>query len=128
MQAVTALAQTGIEDEKRYHSQLKRYQSQMNTNFQKYSEEVSEERASIFQQGLPKEPYARRDRLIKIVEYRMNLSKNLLLEPPLNFTFQRLSFSETLARMWLDLCLLVLWIGVGLALALVALARCEVRP
>ena len=123
--AVTGLAQTGIEDEKQYHAQLKVHESQVGFNIQTLLE-ASQELPSL-SKSPPQEVYAYRKWRLELQADSLRLVKSLLLESQLSFLFKTLSFSETLYAIRIDLLLLVFWMGLGFVFATIAFAKCEVR-
>ncbi|MFQ6044496.1 MAG: ABC transporter permease, partial [Candidatus Poribacteria bacterium] len=127
--AATGLAQTSIEDEKRYQSQLKRHQSQLSANIKEIlmKGKRPEELPPIYTQSPPEEPHAYRDWKLKMNAYEMGFIVKNLFASQLNFTFEKLSLSETLRAILLDLSLLALWVGLGFASAMLALTKCEIR-
>ena len=128
--ATTGLAQTGIADETRYHQQLNRHQSTLRLGFKKWLETLMgtrpESRPAIYTQTPPHNPHLYRNWLMKIEEYEMGLMRNLF-GSQLGFPFEKLSLSDTLRAIWPDLLLLVLWIGVAFASAILVLMKCEIQ-
>ena len=84
-----------------------------------------EEQLPIYK-NLPQEPRALRDRLVKINSYEGETVRNII-KNELNFAFDLLSLPKTLNTIWLDLSLLVLWLGFSFAFAMLAIMKCEVR-
>lgn len=127
--AVTELAQTGIEDEKRYHSQLKGHQSQLSANIKEIlmKGKKPEELPPIYTQSPPEEAHAFRDWMLKIQAYEMGFIVKNLFASQLKFTFEKLSLSETLRAVLLDFLLLALWMGLFFVFAMLTLAKCEIR-
>jgi ABC-type transport system involved in multi-copper enzyme maturation permease subunit len=129
--AAVGLAQTGIEDEKRYYSQLEGYKSKLSADMKKALEEMQRrmqkgELPPTIPKRPPEEPRAYRDWWQKSSEYPYVPMKNVFASQ-LNLTFEKLSLSETLRAISLDLSLLTLWMGLGFAFAMLALAKCEIR-
>ena len=122
--AATGLAQTGIEDEKQYHAQLKGHESQLGSNIQTLLEASQQ---ILSQSKPPQEIYAYRKWRLKIQEDRFRLVKDLLLASQLNVTFETLPFLDSLHAIRIDLLLLTFWLGLGFAFAAMAFAKCEVR-
>ena len=123
--AATGLTQTGIKDEKQYHSQLKGHELQLGSNIQTLLEGSKQ---IISQSKPPQEIYAYRNWRLKVHEDRFRLVKNLLLASQLSVTFETLPFSDTLHAIRIDLLLLTFWLVLGFAFATIAFAKCEVRP
>ena len=128
--ATTGLAQTGIADETRYHRQLIQHQSVLRLGLKKWLEILMgtrpEARPLIYTQAPPRKPHLYRSWLMKIEEYEMEVMRNLLAVQ-LGFSFEKLSLSDTLGAIWSDLLLLVLWIGITFASALLVLTKYEVQ-
>ncbi len=122
--AATGLAQTGIKDEKQYHTQLKGHESQLGSNIQTLLEASKQ---ILSQSKPPQETYAYRKWRLKVQEDRFRLVKDLLLASQLSVTFETLPFFDTLHAIRIDLLLLVFWLGLGFAFAAIAFAKCEVR-
>ena len=122
--AATALTQTGINDEKQYHSQLKGHELQLGSNIQTLLEASQQ---ILSQSKPPQEIYAYRKWRLKIQEDRFRLVKNLLLASQLSVTFETLPFLDSLHAIRVDLLLLTFWLGLGFAFAAMAFAKCEVR-
>jgi len=128
--AATGLAQTSIEDEKRYYLQLEGYKSKLSNDMKKALKEMEKmekgELPPTISKSAPKEPHAYRDWLWKLSAYSSAPMKNLFASQ-LNFTFEKLSLSESLHAISFDLSLLALWMGLGFAFAMLALVKCEIR-
>jgi len=122
--ASAGLAQTGIEDEKQYHVQLKVHESQLGSNIQTLLEASQQ---ILSQSKPPQEVYAYRKWRLKVQKDRLRLVKSLLFASQLSFTFETLPFFETLYAIRIDLLLLAFWLGLGFAFAAMAFAKCEVR-
>lgn len=125
--ASTSLSQTGIEDEEFYHLQLVQHKSQLDTTIKETFAllQKPEEQPPIYK-NLPQEPRALRDRLVKINSYEGGTVRNII-QNELSFTFDLLSLPKTLNAIWLDLSLLVLWLGFSFIFAMLATVKCEVR-
>lgn len=125
--ASTSLAQTGIKDEEFYHLQLVQHKSQLDTTIKETFAllQKQEEQPPIYK-NLPQEPRALRDRLVKINSYEGGTVRNII-QNELSFTFDLLSLPKTLNAIWLDLSLLVLWLGFSFIFAMLATVKCEVR-
>jgi hypothetical protein len=123
--ATTGLAQTGIEDEKRYHSQLKQNEAQMSVEAKRLFEDAF--RGTGAGNPPPREDlHAYRAWLVKRDEITYNGFRDGY-SGMLNLTFRKSSLLETLQIIQLDLLLLVLWMGFGFVFATLAVVKCEVR-
>ena len=125
--AATGLAHTGIEDEQFYHLQLGQHQSQLDATIKEtFALLQKPEEQPLIYKNLPQEPRAHRDRLVKINSYEGQTVRNII-KNELSFTFDLLSLPKTLNAIWLDLSLLVLWLGFSSAFAMLAIVKCEVK-
>ena len=126
--AATGLAQTGIKDEQRYQLQLKQRASQLHDSAGSISSSVMASAAKLQSPTYiaSVSPYVYRN------EWNILLGKTLRalktqFTDLLGSKFEKFSLSESLQIIWLDLLLLVLWMGLNFGFALVAMAKCEVR-
>ena len=127
MHASTGLAQTGIKDEEFYHLQLGQHKFQLDATIKEtFALLQKPEEQPLIYKNLPQEPRALRNRLVKINAYEGGTVKNII-KNELSFTFDLLSLPKTLNAIWLDLSLLVLWLGFSFTFAMLAIAKCEVR-
>ena len=125
--ASTGLAQTGIEDEAFYHLQLGQHKSQLDATIKEtFALLQKPEKQPLIYKNLPQEPRALRHRLVKINSYEGGTVRNII-QNELSFSFDLLSLSRTLNAIWLDLSLLVLWLGFSFVFAMLATVKCEVR-
>ncbi|RKU07749.1 hypothetical protein C6502_16845 [Candidatus Poribacteria bacterium] len=125
--AATGLAQTSIEDEEFYHSQLVQHKTQLDATIKEtFALLQKPEKQPLIYQNLPQEPRALRDRLVKINSYEGGTVRNII-QNELSFTFDLLSLPRTLNAIWLDLSLLVLWLGFSFVFAMLAIMKCRVR-
>ena len=125
--ASTSLAHTGIEDEEFYHLQLGQHKSQLDATIKEtFALLQKPEEQPLIYKNLPQEPRAHRDRLVKINSYEGRTVRNII-KNELSFTFDLLSLPKTLNAIWLDLSLLVLWLGFSSAFAMLAIVKCEVK-
>ena len=125
--ASTGLAQTGIADEEFYHLQLGQHKSQLDTTIKETFAllQKPEQQPPIYK-NLPQQPHALRNRLVKINSYEGGTVRNII-KNELSFTFALLSLPRTLGAIWFDLWMLVLWLGITFAFAMLAIVKCEVR-
>ena len=125
--ASAGLAQTGIEDEEFYHLQLVQHKTQLDATIKEtFALLQKPEKQPLIYKNLPQEPRALRDRLVKINSYEGGTVRNII-QNELSFSFDLLSLSRTLNAIWLDLSLLVLWLGFSFVFAMLATVKCEVR-
>jgi hypothetical protein len=123
--ATAGLAQTGIEDEKRYDSQLKQNESQMSVEVKRMFDDAF----SGSGRGSPpprEDLHAYRAWLVKNDEYIYGNFRGGYSDMQ-SLTFGKSSLLETLHTVRLDLLLLVIWMGLGFVFATLAVVKCEVR-
>ena len=123
------LAQTGIEDEKRYQLQLKQRASHLHDSAGSISSSVmsSAQKLQSPTYIASVNPHVYRNEWKKVLGETLRALKTQFTQL-LNSTFKKFSLSETLQMIWLDLLLLVFWMALNFGLAVVAIAKCEVRP
>jgi len=123
--ATAGLAQTGIEDEKRYDSQLKQNEAQMSVEVKRMFDDAFS--GAGRESPPPREDlHAYRAWLVKNDEYVYGNFRSGYSEMQ-NLTFGKSSLLETLHTIRLDLLLLVIWMGLGFVSATLAVVKCEVR-
>lgn len=127
--AAVGLAQTGIEDEKRYQLQLKKRASQLHDSAVSISSSVmsSAEKLQSPTYIASVSPYVYRNEWNDLLGQTLRALKTQFTDL-LSSTFQKFSLSESLQVIWIDLLLLVFWLGLSFSFAIVAMAKCEVRP
>ena len=127
--AAAGLAQTGIEDEKRYQLQLKQRASQLHDSAASISSPVMSSAVKLQSPTYiaSVSPHVYRNEWKKVLGQALGALKTQFTEL-LSSTFEKFSLSETLQVIWLDLLLLALWMGLSFGFAIVAMAKCEVRP
>lgn len=123
--ATAGLAQTGIEDEKRYDSQLKQNEAQMSVEAKRMFDDAFSGQGA----GSPpprEDLHAYRAWLVKYDEFIYGNFRNVY-SSMLTLTFRKSSLLETLHTIRLDLLLLVIWMGLAFVSATLAVVKCEVR-
>jgi ABC-type transport system involved in multi-copper enzyme maturation permease subunit len=123
--SIVGLAQTGIEDEVRYHSSMKQNQVRVADELERaFNAAFSGE----FRRSPPprEDPHAYHAWRVKGDEAMYESFREMYV-PVLSFTFEKSSLSDTLSAIRLDLLLLLAWIGLTFVSATLAVIKCEVR-
>lgn len=122
---IAGLTHTGIEDEKKYYSLLKQTEIQFAASSEKM---ISSALGGQGDSNPPSrdEPYAFRDWQMKNESSMFKTFKNGFT-PLLSQTFEKLSLSESLNMIRMDLLLLVVWMALGFVFATLAIVKCEAR-
>jgi hypothetical protein len=120
----SGLTQTGIEDEKKYHLQLKQYETQISTG--------NAELLQMIQKLMSATPPQTEDlrelrnwkgrQLDTVFEKGKEMGAGASAD-----NFKKASLSETLNSVQLDLLLLISWMALAFIFATLAVVRCEVR-
>ena len=123
----TGLTQTGIADEHHYHSQLQQNRSVLASELQEFVKVAYSSFSEIQQQyDSLIAPHVWRGKIIDLYVELKGIGRSFF-ERPLAFTFDKLSLSQTLNAIRLDLLVLTVWVGLTFALAMLAFTTGEVR-
>ena len=120
----SGLTQTGIEDEKKYHLQLKQYETQVSV----WNAELLQMIQKLMTTPPPQtqDLHELRNWKTKQLDVVYNKGSEIRAGDSAE-NFRKASLSETLNTVRLDILLLISWMALAFVFATLAVVKCEVR-